>query len=74
MLILLSIGYKLIGKHLLDIKLTSLVIFRVCVILCLYIALLFYIFKSPEIANYSVLGSALISLVGHIKHAIDHIV
>ncbi|MGQ4006309.1 peptide MFS transporter [Francisellaceae bacterium CB300] len=63
MCVLLSIGYKLINKHLLTIKITPLVIFRVCLILFLYITLLFYIFKSPEIANYSVLGSALISLM-----------
>ncbi len=63
MFILLSTGYKLIDKHLLSIKITPLVIFRVCLILFLYITLLFYIFKSPEVANYSVLGSVLISLI-----------
>ena len=63
MFILLSAGYKLIDKHLLEIKITPLVIFRVCLILFLYITLLFYIFKSPKIANFSVLASAVIALL-----------
>ena len=63
MCILLSISYKVIDKHLLDIKITSLVVFKVCLIIFLYITLLFYIFRSPEIADYSILIAALISLL-----------
>ena len=63
MFILLSIGYKVIDKHLLDIKIKPLVICRVLLVLFVYISLLFYIFKSPSVANFSVIGSALISLL-----------
>jgi len=63
MCVLLAVGYRVIDKHLLDIKLTPLVIFRSCLILFLYITLLFYIFKSPEVANYSIFAAALVSLL-----------
>lgn len=63
MFIMLCSGYKLIDKHLLDIRFSPLIIFRVCLILIVYISLLFYVFKYPEVANYSVLASAIVSIV-----------
>ncbi|QLE79883.1 peptide MFS transporter [Francisella sp. Scap27] len=62
MFIMLCSGYKLIDKHLLDIRFSLLVILRVCLILVVYISLLFYVFKYPEVANYSVLASAIVSI------------
>ena len=62
MFIMLCGGYKIIDKHLLDIRLSSLIVFKVCLILTVYISLLFYVFKYPEIANYSILASAIVSM------------
>lgn len=62
MFIMLCSGYKFIDKHMLDIRFSLLVILRVCLILVVYISLLFYVFKYPEVANYSVLASAIVSI------------
>ncbi|WP_395167506.1 peptide MFS transporter [Francisella salimarina] len=63
MLILLSVGYKIIDKHLLDVTINLTVILKVTVILFVYITLLFFIFQFPEVANFSVLGSLFVSLI-----------
>lgn len=63
MFVLLSVGYKLIDKHVLNVKITPLIIFRVCLALFLYIILLFYILKFPRVADFSVIGAGVLSLI-----------
>jgi POT family proton-dependent oligopeptide transporter len=63
MFIMLCSGYKFIDKHMLDIRFSLLIILRVCLILVVYISLLFCVFKYPEVANYSVLASAIVSII-----------
>lgn len=62
MLIFLSIGYRFINKHMMVVQITITTIVRVMLILFLYITLLFYVFNSPDVANFSVLASVIISL------------
>ena len=63
MFVMLCSGYKFIDKHMLDIRFSLLIVLRVCLILVVYISLLFYVFKYPIVADYSVLASAIASIV-----------
>ncbi|AIT09183.1 major facilitator transporter [Candidatus Francisella endociliophora] len=62
MFILLIIGYSFVSKHMVKIKVTLLTVCRVLLIMFLYITLLFYIFHSPYVANFSVLAAIIVSL------------
>ncbi|QIW10655.1 peptide MFS transporter [Francisella sp. LA112445] len=62
MLCLLLLGFKFVGKHIIDFKLTVSIILKVSVLLAVYIVILFYIFKQPIIANFSII----VALVGAI--------
>lgn len=63
MLSLLFIGFKVINKHMIDFKLSLSIVVRVSILLILYIAVLFYIFKHAAVADLSVLIALLGSIV-----------
>ncbi|MED7787590.1 peptide MFS transporter [Francisella sp. 19X1-34] len=63
MLCLLLLGFKFLGKHIIDFKLTLSIIIKVTVLLAVYIMVLFYIFKQPIIANFSIIAALAGSIV-----------
>ena len=62
MLVLLAAGYRFVNKHMVVVRIRLLTILRVSLILFLYITLLFYVFHSPDVANFSTLAAVIISL------------
>ena len=70
MLCLLLIGFKFLGKHIIDFKLSLSIVIKVTILLTVYIMILFYIFEQPMIANFSIviaLAGSLVILILSIK-------
>ncbi|ASG68408.1 MFS transporter [Francisella halioticida] len=72
MLCLLLLGFKFLGKHIIDFKLNISIVMKVTVFLVGYIMILFYIFKQPLIANFSIIIALVASiaiLIISVKHS-----
>ncbi|APC94484.1 peptide MFS transporter [Francisella tularensis] len=63
MLCLLLIGFRLLNKHIIEFKLTLSMLIKVALLLTVYIVVLFYIFKQPLIANFSIIIALTISVI-----------
>ncbi|WP_150467037.1 peptide MFS transporter [Francisella sp. SYW-9] len=78
MLCMLIIGFKFLGKHIIDFKLSLSIIIKVTVLLAVYIMILFYIFEQPMIANFSIIvalaGSVVILILSIKKSSIKKVI
>ncbi|MFC4891977.1 peptide MFS transporter [Pseudofrancisella aestuarii] len=54
MFFVLIIGFGFLKKHIIDLVLTGKIILKTTILILIYILLLFYIFKEPDVASFSI--------------------
>ena len=62
MLVLLILGYKVVHKHMMKTKITLKNIFKVFLILMVYMGLLFFIYSKPYLANLAIFVAAMLAI------------